>query len=113
MCGSVLVHLTAIIRGNETSTDLGNDHCHRQVLRMSCYITKHHDARQSYVPFAGPNTINHGSHSPGVNDQLRKLGGEENQSIVMMKHGITFKSHFNLAHFFFKNLGPKKPSGEI
>lgn len=71
---------------------------------MSRYITKHHDPGQPYVSFAGPDTINHGSHSSGVNDQLRKLG-EERQSIVTVKQEIIFQSTFSLARFL--NLGPK------
>lgn len=76
----MLEHVPAVTRGNDTSTDLGDDHRHRQVLRMSRDIAEHHDARQSYVSFAGPDTVSHGSHSSCVNYQLGKLGDKESQS---------------------------------
>jgi hypothetical protein len=41
---------------------------------MSSHVTQHHDARQPYVPFAGPDAVDHGSHTSGINNQLRELG---------------------------------------
>ena len=58
---------------------------------MSCHIAEQHDAWQPYVPFAGPNAVDHGSNSPSVHYQLRKLREKrESYIITALKYEMIF-----------------------
>lgn len=59
--------------GEMKSPNLGDDHCHGQVLGVSSHVAEHHDAGQPYVPFAGLKAVDHCSHTSCINDQLWKL----------------------------------------
>lgn len=88
---TVLEDLAAKSGGKETRANLGNDDRHCQVLRMSCHIAKQHDAWQPYVPFAGPDAVDHSSNSPSVHYQLRKLREKrESYIITALKYEMIF-----------------------
>lgn len=75
---------------------------------MSRHVAQHHDARQPYVSFAGPDAVGHGRHSSRVHYQLGKLGEKESQIIVTVTREVIFKYDFGLAKFFY--VGPKNSS---
>lgn len=61
------------VRRSEASTNLGDDHCHGQVLGVSGHVPEHHDAGQPDVPSAGLQAVDHCSHASCINNQLGKL----------------------------------------